>query len=121
MSFLQMSFLPATGVAAVLSMGAFDWDDDPVTVKHSFWIFIVFAVAMTALVLGIYFGRKRYKKIKRNQEEQEAKEREDRQNEELMRPPMDDGYSSEGAGYGQVDSRRKKRSKSRRKIKPETD
>jgi len=101
-----MTFLPATFVAAILSIGAFDWTQDPPTVYPSFWVFWVWAVPTTLLTLVVYFGWKQYNKAKVKREEVEAKEKEDREGADMVRPP------DESMGNGSsLHRRRKHRSK----------
>ena len=55
MSFLQMIFLPATFVAAIVSMNFFDLTTSPPKVSSYIWVFWVVALALTALVMAVYF------------------------------------------------------------------
>src|SRR5271156_3582603 len=90
MSFLQMTFLPATAVAAIFSMNVFDWTKDPPAVYASFWIFWVFAIILTLVVLGVYFGAKRYARLKEEREKQEAEDKENHAQQMLQQPPVPD-------------------------------
>lgn len=76
MSFLQMVFLPATFVAAIVSMNFFDLTASPPTVSGYIWIFVVVALLLTGFVLGLYFFWKWRSQVKIDQEEKEAKRRE---------------------------------------------
>jgi len=106
-----MTFLPATGVAAILSIGAFDWTQDPPTIYSSFWVFWVWAIPVTVLTLGVYFGWKQYNKAKIKREEVDAKEKEDREEADMVRPP------DEFPGSGSPSHRRRKhRSKSSKPV-----
>lgn len=79
-SIVTMTFLPATAVAAICSMGVFDWQQpDRVGVSPHFWIFWVVAITLTALVLGIFLIWKRrlharQRQLRREKEEEKAKE-----------------------------------------------
>ncbi|KIV79956.1 hypothetical protein PV11_07495 [Exophiala sideris] len=75
MSFLQMTFLPATFVAAIVSTNFFELSNNPPTVSKYFWIFWVVAIGLTVLTLGIYFLWKRQKKAEAKRQEQEAEQR----------------------------------------------
>lgn len=76
MQFLQMIFLPATFVAAIVSMNFFDLTTSPPKVSSYIWIFWVVALGLTVLVLGIYFFWKWRKKEEAREEEQRAKRKE---------------------------------------------
>ncbi|MCJ1329427.1 hypothetical protein MMC10_006107 [Thelotrema lepadinum] len=58
MSILQMVFLPATAVAAICSMGIFDWNPPPnpsgVGVSSYFWIYWVVSLIATFLTLIVW-------------------------------------------------------------------
>lgn len=48
-----MTFLPATAVAVICTMGVFDWQrKDRMGVSPHSWIFRVVKITLTALVLG---------------------------------------------------------------------
>ncbi|OIW25551.1 hypothetical protein CONLIGDRAFT_684100 [Coniochaeta ligniaria NRRL 30616] len=48
---VSFMFLPATFVAAILSTGLFDFQPDELVVSKYWWVFVSFAVALTALVV----------------------------------------------------------------------
>ena len=87
MSFLQMTFLPATAVAAICSVNVFDWTKDPPSTNPSFWVFALSAIILTVIVLVVYFGVKRYSRMKAEKEQATAKAKEDREDELLRQPP----------------------------------
>ena len=74
-----MTFLPATAVAAICSMGVFDWQKpDRVYVSPHFWIFWVVAIVLTTLVIGIFLIWKRrlhVRERRRERDEEEEKEK----------------------------------------------
>lgn len=82
-SIVTMTFLPATTVAAICSMGVFDWQQpDRVHVSRHFWIFWVVAISLTGLVIGIFLIwkrrlHKRARQQEREGEEEKAKKEED--------------------------------------------
>lgn len=117
MSFLQMTFLPATAVAAIFSMNVFDWTKNPPTVYPSFWIFWLVAIILTAVVLLVYFGVKRYDKLKEEQEKAEENEKENREDQQLYQAPVPD----ETVRQEKPPSRRKQRHRSRRDAKHSRD
>ena len=75
MQFLQMTFLPATFVAAIVSTNFFDLTASPPTVSSYIWIFWLVAIALTVLTLGIYFFWEWRKKEENKRKEQEAEAR----------------------------------------------
>ncbi|KIX99799.1 uncharacterized protein Z520_04435 [Fonsecaea multimorphosa CBS 102226] len=76
MSFLQMIFLPATFVAAIVSMNFFDLTTSPPRVSSYIWIFWVVSLGLTGVVLGIYFFWRWKGKLKAEEERREAWRRE---------------------------------------------
>ncbi|OAG41056.1 hypothetical protein AYO21_04669 [Fonsecaea monophora] len=76
MSFLQMVFLPATFVAAIVSMNFFDLTTSPPRVSGYIWIFWLVSLGLTALVLIIYFFWRWKGKVKAADERREARLRE---------------------------------------------
>ncbi|KAK5464663.1 hypothetical protein LTS15_001225 [Exophiala xenobiotica] len=75
MQFLQMTFLPATFVAAIVSTNFFDLTANPPTVSSYIWVFWLVAIVLTVLTLGIYFFWKWRKKEETKRKEQEAEAR----------------------------------------------
>ncbi|EXJ67733.1 uncharacterized protein A1O5_09079 [Cladophialophora psammophila CBS 110553] len=90
MSFLQMVFLPATFVAAIVSMNFFDLTTSPPRVSGYIWIFWVVSLGLTALVLGLYFFWRWRGRLKAQDEQAEARRRE-----------MALGFEEEGGGGGE--------------------
>lgn len=81
-SIVTMTFLPATAVAAICSMGVFDWQrPDKVYVSPHFWIFWVTAILLTALVLGIFLTWKRRLHIRERQRERDEEEEKEKKEE----------------------------------------
>ncbi|OAP59430.1 hypothetical protein AYL99_06728 [Fonsecaea erecta] len=76
MSFLQMIFLPATFVAAIVSMNFFDLTVSPPRVSGYIWIFWLVSLGLTGLVLAIYFFWRWKGKVKAEEERREARRRE---------------------------------------------
>ncbi|OQU95634.1 hypothetical protein CLAIMM_01816 [Cladophialophora immunda] len=76
MSFLQMIFLPATFVAAIVSMNFFDLTTSPPRVSSYIWIFWLVSLGLTAVVLAIYFFWRWKGKVKAAEERKEARRRE---------------------------------------------
>ena len=79
-SIVTMTFLPATAVAAICSMGVFDWQQpDKVRVSPHFWIFWVVAITLTAIVLGIFliWKRRLHQRARERERDEEAKKAED--------------------------------------------
>ncbi|KIW93875.1 uncharacterized protein Z519_05190 [Cladophialophora bantiana CBS 173.52] len=73
MSFLQMAFLPATFVAAIVSMNFFGLTTSPPRVSGYGWIFWVISLGLTALVLGLYFFWRWRGRVKAQEEQAEAR------------------------------------------------
>lgn len=79
-SIVTMTFLPATAVAAICSMGVFDWQQpDRVRVSPHFWIFWVVAITLTALVIGIFliWKLRLHKRARERERDGEAEKAED--------------------------------------------
>jgi flagellar biosynthesis/type III secretory pathway M-ring protein FliF/YscJ len=109
-SIVTMTFLPATAVAAVCSMGVFDWQQpDKVHVSPHFWIFWVVAIILTAIVLGVFLIWKRGLRKKarlREQDEEDEKAKRDEDDEEDSEIPDEPKY---GASRPQQDRKREKK------------
>ncbi len=107
-SIVTMTFLPATAVAAICSMGVFNWQQpDRVHVSRHFWIFWVVAITLTALALGIFLIWKRRlhtraRQLKRDKEEEKSKK--DGDSDEDSNIPDEPKY---GASKRQQDSKTK--------------
>lgn len=105
-SIVTMTFLPATAVAAICSMNVFDWQqEDKVHVSRHFWIFWVVAIALTALVLGVFLIWKRRLHVRarqreRDEEEEKTKEEDDSDDDSAI--PDEPKY---GASRRQQDSK----------------
>ncbi|KIW46803.1 uncharacterized protein PV06_02439 [Exophiala oligosperma] len=95
MQFLQMTFLPATFVAAIVSTNFFDLTASPPTVSSYFWIFWLVSVSLTALTLGAYFLWKWRAKQEAKRQEQEAEARKN----EVERRDEGGTLGREGEGF----------------------
>ena len=113
MSFLQMVFLPATFIAAILSMSFFNLSASPPTVSSYIWVFWVIALILTALTLGAYFFWKWRTKKKIEAEEAELKKREKRWGVGMRTDGTLNGSAS-GTDGESGGGRRKKRRRRRR-------
>ncbi len=91
MSMLQLAFLPATAVASIFSVNVINWQSNPVAPYNpAFIIFLIFAILTTIIVLLIYFGAKRYDKVKQEQAKRIASEKEEHENQQMYQPPVPD-------------------------------
>jgi uncharacterized membrane protein YgcG len=111
MQFLQMGFLPATFVAAIVSTSFFNLSANPPTISSSFWIFWVVSVALTVLTLGVYFLWQYRKKQDAKRQEREAKAREREVGWEEgggSEAGPGGGGSGNGSGHGRRRRRRRK-------------
>ena len=91
MSMLQLAFLPATAVASIFSVNVINWQSNPVAAYNpAFIIFLIFAILTTIVVLLIYFGAKRYNKLKEEQAKREASEKEAHENQQMYQAPVPD-------------------------------
>jgi hypothetical protein len=115
MAFMQMTFLPATFVAAIMSINMFDFTRNPPTVFPSFWLFWLVSGLLTVTVLTLYFGIVYIKKTKEKQQEEEAKKEEEQDKLDLIRPPAGNAGESDGEGRGS----RRRRKRDSRQPKPE--
>ncbi|KAJ9610819.1 hypothetical protein H2200_005596 [Cladophialophora chaetospira] len=109
MSFLQMIFLPATFVAAIVSMNFFDLTQNPPKVSSYIWVFVVIALSLTALVLAIYFFWKWRTREKIREEQAESKRK------EKMMGYDGSGFEESGYGTGSDGEGGKRRRRKRRK------
>jgi hypothetical protein len=132
MSFLQMVFLPATFVAAIVSMNFFDLTTSPPKVSSYIWIFWLVAITLTGVVLAVYFYWKWRVKMKIKEEERELRRKERMVDwEGATAVEQSGGYDSSGGDGGGKRRRKKKRRRrsgnydseedggKRRKEKPE--
>ncbi|KAF5006941.1 hypothetical protein FDECE_6717 [Fusarium decemcellulare] len=58
---LTMVFLPGTFLATLWAVPSLQWDQSPV-IQGNFWVYWVFSLPFTALVLAVWYGLTRYKK-----------------------------------------------------------
>ncbi|KAF4472814.1 hypothetical protein FALBO_295 [Fusarium albosuccineum] len=58
---LTMVFLPGTFLATLWAVPSLQWDQSPV-IQGNFWVYWVFSLPFTALVLAIWYGLTRYEK-----------------------------------------------------------
>ena len=100
MSLLQLTFLPATAVAAVFSMNVFDWTKDPVQVFPSFWLFVIVTIVVSTVVFLVYFGAKRYDKVQEEKKKKEAEDKENHAQELLYQPPDENPKSGARQRHG---------------------
>jgi hypothetical protein len=108
-----MIFLPATFVAAIVSMNFFDLTTSPPKVSSYIWIFWLVALGLTAVVLAVYFFWKWKTKMKMDEEKKEIERREREVG--WWGAPGGDGAVNSGYGSGSdAESGRKKRRRRRR-------